>query len=144
MPEPAYHEYHYGSEAEQYTFYRLPKALFTGSRYKCLSDGAKILYGLMLDRMALSMKNGWLDDRNRVYIFFTLEDVQEYMSCKHEKAVKMLAELDTQKGVGLIERVKQGQGRPTIIYVKKFIGPDFGESEVKTSEKQKSALPNMP
>lgn len=140
MPE---HDYHYGSEAEQYTFYRLPKALFTSSRYKCLSDGAKILYGLMLDRMALSMKNGWLDDRNRVYIFFTLEDVQEYMSCKHEKAVKMLAELDAQKGVGLIERVKQGQGRPTIIYVKKFIGPDFGESEVKTSEKQRSRLPKI-
>ncbi|MFV0399628.1 MAG: DUF6017 domain-containing protein [Oscillospiraceae bacterium] len=144
MPEAIYHDYHYGSEADQYTFYRLPKVLFSSSRYKSLSDGAKILYGLMLDRMALSMKNGWLDEQNRVYIFFTLEDVQEYMNCKHEKAVKMLGELDTQKGIGLIERVKQGQGRPTVIYVKKFITPDFGESEVKTSEKQKSALPNMP
>ena len=72
------HNYHYGSEADQYTFYRLPKALFTNERYKDISDGAKILYGLMLDRMGLSLKNGWLDKQERVYIIFTLEDVQEY------------------------------------------------------------------
>ena len=137
MAQPPAHDYHYGHEADQYTFYRLPKALFTGSRYKGLSDGAKILYGLMLDRMGLSMKNGWMDEQGRVYIYFTLEDVQAHMNCKHEKAVKMLAELDTVKGVGLIERVKQGQGRPALIYVKKFIH----SAEVLTSENRKSALP---
>jgi len=130
--------YYYGSEADQYTFYRLPKALFTNDRYKTLSDGAKILYGLMLDRMGLSTKNEWLDDQNRVYIIFTLENVQEQMNCKHEKAVKLLAELDTNKGVGLIERVKRGQGKPSIIYVGKF----FDTSEVKTSENQKSGTPD--
>ena len=128
--------YYYGNEAEQYTFYRLPKALFSNDRYKDLSDGAKILYGLMLDRMSLSVKNGWLDKQDRVYIIFTLEDVQEYMICKHDKGVKMFAELDTEKGVGLIERVRQGQGKPAIIYVRKF----FDTSEVLTSEKPKSAL----
>jgi hypothetical protein len=128
--------YHYGNEAEQYTFYRLPKALFTNERYKDLSDGAKILYGLMLDRMSLSVKNGWLDGQDRVYIIFTLEDVQEYMKCKHDKGIKMFAELDTEKGVGLIERVRQGQGKPAIIYVRKF----FDTAEVLTSEKPKSAL----
>jgi len=133
------YDYHYGNEAEHYTFYRLPKALFTNDRYKDLSDGAKILYGLMLDRMSLSVKNGWSDEQDRVYIIFTLDDVQEYMKCKHEKGVKMLAELDTEKGVGLIERVRQGQGKPAIIYVRKF----FGGAEVKTSEKQKSALPKI-
>ena len=157
MPE---HDYHYGSESEQYTFYRLPKVLFTNSRYKILSDSAKILYGLMLDRMALSMKNGWVDESNRVFIFFTLEDVQEYMGCKHEKAVKLLAELDSDKGIGLIERVKRGQGKPTLIYVKKFTAPatgtppdnrnplppnpgsqGFRETEVLTSENQKSGFP---
>ena len=132
--------YYYGNEADQYTFYRLPKALFTNERYKKLSDGAKILYGLMLDRMGLSTKNGWFDEHNRVYIIFTLENVQEYMNCKHEKAVKLLAELDTNKGVGLIERVRRGQGKPSIIYVRKF----FDISEVKTSENQKSGLPDLP
>ena len=82
-------EYFYGNEADQYTFYRLPKVLFTAPQYKPLLDGAKILYGLMLDRMALSMKNGWLDKQNRIYIYFTLEDVQEYMNCQRDKGMKM-------------------------------------------------------
>ena len=132
--------YYYGNEADQYTFYRLPKALFANTRYKDLSDGAKILYGLMLDRMSLSIKNGWTDEQDRVYIIFTLEDVQEYMNCKHEKGVKMLAELDTVKGVGLIERVRQGQGKPAITYVRKF----FEAAEVLTSENQKSGIPDLP
>jgi hypothetical protein len=132
--------YYYGNEADQYTFYRLPKALFTNDRYKDLSDGAKILYGLMLDRMGLSVKNGWMDEQERVFIYFTLEDVQEYMNCKHDKGVKMLAELDTEKGVGLIERVKQGQGKPAVIYVLKF----FETAEVLTSEKPKSGTPVLP
>ena len=114
-------DYYYGGEADQYTFYRIPKALFTNDRYKVLSDGAKILYGLMLDRMGLSIKNNWLDEQDRVYIYFTLEDVQEYMNCQRDKGMKLLAELDTDKGVGLIERVKQGLGKPAIIYVKKFL-----------------------
>jgi hypothetical protein len=132
--------YYYGNEADQYTFYRLPKALFTNNRYKELSDGAKILYGLMLDRMGLSVKNGWSDEHDRVYIFFTLEDVTELLNCKNDKGVKLLAELDTVKGVGLIERVKQGQGKPTIIYVRKF----FDTAEVLTTEKPKSGLPALP
>ena len=137
MAQPTPYGYYYGDAADQYTFYRLPKVLFTDNRYKVLSDSAKILYGLMLDRMGLSLKNGWLDEGNKVYIYFTLEDVQEYMSCKHEKAVKLLAELDTGKGIGLIERVKRGQGKPTIIYVRKFVE----RAESLTSEKQKSRLP---
>ncbi len=133
-------DYYYSSEAEQYSFYRLPKVLFTDSRYKNLSDGAKILYGLMLDRMALSLKNGWLDAMNRVYIYFTLEDVQEYMNCQRDKGMKLLAELDAAKGAGLIERVRQGLGRPTIIYVKKFIAG----TDLLKSEKPTSGLPDMP
>jgi len=118
--------YYHGNEADQYTFYRLPKALFVNPRYKNLSDGAKVLYGLMLDRMGLSIKNSWLDEQDRVYIYFTLEDVQEFMNCQHGKAVKMLSELDTDKGIGLIERVKRGQGKPTIIYVRKFFDSEHG------------------
>ena len=139
--------YHYGDEGEQYAFYRLPKALITDSYFKHLSTDAKLLYGLMLDRLSLSMMNGWIDEKNRVYIYFTLEDICELLNCKTDKAVKLLAELDTNKGIGLIERIKQGQGKPTKIYVKKFVASDndgknldFGKTEVKTTENQKSGL----
>jgi len=133
--------YYYGNEADQYTFYRLPKILFTDLKYKLLSDGAKILYGLVLDRMGLSIKNSWLDSQNRVYIYFTLEDAQKYMNCQRDKAMKLFAELDTKKGVGLIERVKQGLGKPAIIYVKKFTnGVDVQTSEKSTTGSRKNRL----
>ena len=87
MPEPAMLDYFYGDEAEQYTFYRIPKVLFTDPAYRRISSDAKILYGLMLDRMGLSVRNGWLDDCQRVFIYFTLEDALEYLCCGHTKAV---------------------------------------------------------
>ena len=130
-------DYFYGSEAEQFTFYRIPKILITSQFFKKVSDSAKLLYGLMLDRMSLSIRNGWLDDDNRAYIFFTTNDVMEQMSCGTEKATKMLAELDSEKGIGLIERVKQGQGRPAIIYLKKFY-----DIEDKDTTSQSSTLKN--
>ena len=130
-------DYFYGSEAEQFTFYRIPKILITSQFFKKVSDSAKLLYGLMLDRMSLSIRNGWLDDDNRAYIFFTTNDVMEQMSCGTEKATKMLAELDSEKGIGLIERVKQGQGRPAIIYLKKFY-----DLEDKDTTSQSSTLKN--
>ena len=106
MPEPAMLDYFYGDEAEQYTFYRIPKVLFTDPAYRRISSDAKILYGLMLDRMGLSVRNGWLDDCQRVFIYFTLEDALEYLCCGHTKAVLLFGELDKN---GLIERKKQGQ-----------------------------------
>ena len=148
-------DYFYGSEAEQFTFYRIPKILITSQFFKKVSDSAKLLYGLMLDRMSLSIRNGWLDDDNRAYIFFTTNDVMEQMCCGTEKATKMLTELDSEKGIGLIERVKQGQGKPAIIYLKKFYeledtarstklseieSQDFQESKVKTFENRKTRL----
>ena len=126
--------YFYGSEAEQYSFYRIPKVLLTDRRYKGVSMEAKVLYGLMLDRMGLSVRNGWLDDLSRVFIYFTLEDALEYLCCGHTKAVSLFGELDKN---GLIERKKQGQGKPTIIYVKNFIR----KPEIQTSEKRKSKVP---
>ena len=134
-------DYFYGNEAEQFTFYRIPKILITSPHFKKISDSAKLLYGLMLD--------------NRAYIFFTTNDVMEQMCCGTEKATKMLTELDSEKGIGLIERVKQGQGKPAIIYLKKFYeledtarstklseieSQDFQESKVKTFENRKTRL----
>lgn len=63
-------DYYYGIEAEQFSFYRVPRLLIKDERFKGLSNDAKLLYGLMLDRMSLSMKNGWLNDENRAYIIF--------------------------------------------------------------------------
>lgn len=124
--------YYYGYEAEQFSFYRIPKLLFTDSRFSGISTDAKLLYGILLDRMSLSMKNGWHDEQGRVYIIFTLDDVAETLGYKTEKAIKLFNELDTKKGVGLIERVRQGQGRASLIYVKNFAG------EKQTSERPKS------
>ena len=112
--------YYYGYEAEQYAFYRIPKLLMTDERFKGLSSDAKLLYGLMLDRMSLSVKNGWVDEENRVYIYFPNQTVTEFLNCGNEKAVKLMSELDSRRGIGLIERVRQGQGKPSIIYVKNF------------------------
>lgn len=129
--------YYYGNEAEQYSFYRVPKVLFTDSRYRGVSVEAKVLYGLLLDRMALSIKNGWSDSDGKVFIFFTLEDALALLGCGKDKAVKLFKELDAEGGIGLIERKRQGQGRPTKIYVKNFtLPPEHGQ----TSEKPKSGL----
>lgn len=114
-------DYYYGVEAEQFSFYRVPRALIKDNRFRGVSSDAKLLYGLMLDRMAMSMRNGWLDEQNRVYIIYTLEDIMEDLNCSKGTGVKILAELDTVKGIGLIERKKRGQGKPTIIFVKNFI-----------------------
>ena len=151
-------EYFYGNEAEQFAFYRIPKILITSPTFKRVSDSAKLLYGLMLDRMGLSIRNGWVDDENRAYIFFTTNDVMEQMCCGTEKATKLLAELDSEKGIGLIERKKQGQGKPAIVYLKKFYidedtdrkprlseteTPDFRKSKVQTFENRNQIIINI-
>ena len=130
-------EYHYGNNADSYTFYRIPKLLFTDSRFEKLSVEAKLLYGLMLDRMALSIKNNWLDDSNRVYIYFTIEDACEMLKIGNTKMIRIFAELDTTKGIGLIERKKQGQGKPTIIYVKNFSSLEY----IKPEKEEKKSYP---
>lgn len=140
-------EFFYGVEAEQYSFYRIPKTLFSDKRFKGVSMEAKVLYGLMLDRMGLSVRNGWLDDDGRVYIYFTLEDTIETLACGKDKALKLFKELDTPHGIGLIQRRKQGQGKPARVYVMNFTLPPEAGSEPspelppQTSENQKPALP---
>ena len=120
MPEAAISEYFYGDEAEQFIYFRIPRQLITDPRFKHLSTDAKLLYGMLLDRMSLSVKNGWYDEDGRVYIYYTVEEICGDMNCGRDKAMKMLADLDTKKGVGLIRRVRQGQGKPTKLYVKRF------------------------
>lgn len=134
--------YYYGGQAEMFSFFRVPRILFTAPEFKGLSNDAKLLYGLMLDRMSLSAANGWFDSQGRVYIYFTMNEVQEVLNCGHDKAIHLLAELDTKKGIGLIERVKQGQGRPTIIYVKQFADaklPDLPKQSLQNPVYPRSA-----
>ena len=120
MDKGNHFEYYYGIEAEQFSFYRIPRLLIKDKRFKGLSSDAKLLYGLMLDRMSLFMKNGWLDTENRGYIHYTIENIMEDLDCAKATAVKIMAELDSKKGMGLIEKKRQGLGKPDIIYVKNF------------------------
>lgn len=129
-------DYFYGNEAEQFTFYRIPKVLITSPQFKKLSDSSKILYGLMLDRMGLSIKNGWFDEYGRAYINFTLEDITGTMDCSEGKACKMIRELDVKKGVGLIEHIKLGQGKAAKIYLKKFIGVDNSQKYTRPTKSE--------
>ena len=110
-------DYFYGGQADLFSFYRLPKALFVDPRFRGISAEAKILYGLLLDRMGLSTKNGWLDDAGRVYIIFTMEEIMTSLYCADNKATKLMKELE---GCGLIERKRRGLGKPSLIYVKNF------------------------
>ena len=103
------YKYFYGAQAEQFSFYRIPKALFTEPNFRELSTDAKVLYGILLDRMSLSLKNQWLDAQNKVYIIFTVEEIMDALNCAN-----------LEKQAGLIERKRQGLGRPNLIYVKNF------------------------
>lgn len=135
-------DYFYGPEdAEQYQFYRIPKLLITSEQFKDISVEAKLLYGLMLDRLSLSIKNGWFDSLNRAYIIYTIEDVMEDMHCRSQKACKLVSELE--KNAGLIKKKRQGLGKPSLIYVLKFstVCPQKDqESKIKNFENQNSGV----
>ena len=164
MPKTEF-DYYYGVEAEQFTFVRVPKGLFTDKEhFGGLSNEAKLLYGLLLERMSLSRKNNWIDKHNRVYIIFPVEEIEESLNVGHEKALNLLKELDDQSGIGLVKKKRRGLGLPSILYVKNFIvkgeqstdyvptsrstengiqevgKTDFKKSENQTSENPKNRL----
>lgn len=164
MPKTEF-DYYYGIEAEQFTFVRVPKVLFTDKEhFGGLSNEAKLLYGLLLERMSLSRKNNWIDKHNRVYIIFPVEEIEESLDVGHEKALNLLKELDDQSGIGLVKKKRRGLGLPSILYVKNFIvkgeqntdcvptsrstenefqevgKPDFKKSENQTSANSKNRL----
>ena len=128
--------YYYGKEAEQFSFFRIPKLLFTDKNFSSLSSDAKVLYGILLDRMSLSMKNNWIDEENRVYIIFTIEEIAETLACGTQKATKILQELDTTKGIGLVEKKRLGLGKPSILYIKNFVVENNEDISKTLEEKQ--------
>ena len=160
MPKTEF-DYYYGVETEQFTFVRVPKVLFTDKEhFGSLSNDARILYGLLLERMSLSRKNNWIDKHNRVYIIFPVEEIEESLDVGHEKALNLLKELDDQSGIGLVKKKRRGLGLPSILYVKNFIVKGeqntdrvptsrstenefqkFGKTDFKKSENQTSENP---
>ena len=117
--------YFYGQAGELFSFFRIPKALFQEQRFQDLSTDAKTLYGILLDRMSLSVKNEWFDKKGRVFIIFTIEDVKRTLRCADNKATRLLRELEE---FGLIERKRRGQGKPCLVYVKNFSAESSKES----------------
>lgn len=132
--EKADFNFYYGKEAEQFSFFRIPRALVKEPYFKGLSSDAKLLYGLMLDRMGLSMKNDWLDVKNRVYIIYKIEDIMDDLGCSKSTSIKILKELDT---IGLIEKIHSGATKPDIIYVKNFILSSDEEKKESNKEEPK-------
>ena len=119
------YDYFYGQAGELFSFYRIPKALFQEQQFQDLSTDAKTLYGILLDRMSLSVKNEWFDKKGRVFIIFTIEDVKRTLRCADNKATRLLRELEE---FGLIERKRRGQGKPCLVYVKNFSSESSKES----------------
>ena len=133
------HDYYYGAQASQFSFIRVPTILFTDDQYKYVSAEAKVLYGILLRRMDLSAKNGWIDEKGRVYIICTVSEIMETMNCADNKATKLMNELEEK--CGLIERKRQGLGKPNLIYVKNFLSVDNPvESRFKSRDNHDSGV----
>ena len=124
-------DYYYWIESEQFSFYRIPRLLIKDNRFKKLSSDAKLLYGLLLDRMSLSIKNGWFDEQNRAYIVYSIENMMDDLGCSKPTCVKIVKELDSEKGIVLIEKKRRGLGKPDIIYVKNFATSSQSKSDKK-------------
>lgn len=129
-------DYFYGQSGEMFSYFRVPKILFRDIKFKDLSNDAKTLYGILLDRMGLSVKNGWLDEQGRVYIIFPVQEVMDALGCADNKATKLFRELEK---FGLIERKRRGLGKPNLIYVKNFTDPRFRNREKNGSGAADSA-----
>jgi len=140
LSEKITYSYYTSAQASQNTFYRLPRALYEKDYFKVLSNDAKTLYALMLDRMSLSLAHGWLDEEGRVYINYSLESIMETLGCGKTKAVSLLKELDFESGIGLIEKRNMGIAKATVFYVKNFmledeaVEVDEQESDVDNSD----------
>lgn len=129
--------YFYNRQSEMYNFIRLPMVLMEDKIFDSISIEAKVLYSYMLNRMGLSYKNSWIDEDGKVFIYYTIESIKEQFNCASEKANKLIAELDIKSGIGLIEKKRQGFGKPNRIYVKDFMSI-FNNMELKNQEVRKS------
>ena len=113
--------YYYGNQADQFSFIRIPRVLLVDQLFSPLSIQSKILYGVLLDRMGISMRNGWFDELNRVYIIYQISEIEEDLGFSKKKAIDYLTELEQ---FGLVEKKRRGRGLPSILYVKSFMTKD--------------------
>jgi len=111
------YDYFYGASGSHFNYFQLPEDLVLGEAFQEMSSDAKLLYCVMLKRVGLSYKNGWMDEKGRTYIIYTLDEAMRVFRCANQKATKLFQELET---FGLIERTRQGQGKPSLVYVKDF------------------------
>lgn len=111
-------DYYYGSQAEQFSFIRIPRAMLTDEVFASLSLQVKVLFSVFLDRMSISMRNGWFDEKNRVFIIYQISEIQEDLGFSKRKAMDYLAELEK---FGLVEKKKRGFGLPNVLYIKNFL-----------------------
>lgn len=137
--------YYYGTQAVQFSFFMVPKILLSAPSFRGLSMEAKMLYCIAMDRMSLSAKNGWLDEKQRVYIILTISEIMESMCCASQKATKLLQELEKYR---LIEKKRQGHCKPNLIYVKDFTClidlSQFRNGENQNSGDVKIEIPEFP
>lgn len=124
-------DYYYGAEGDQFSFIRIPKLMLFDPKFSDLSLGAKVLYGLLLDRMNLSVKHGWIDENNRVYIRYKIKDIQASLNLSENTATKYLMELEK---IGLVEKMKVGLGQGNVLFVKNFISPDLKDKALITTK----------
>lgn len=114
------YDYYSIQDVKLFNFFMIPKELIRDKSFASLSTDAKLLYGIMMERLTLSQKNGWVDGQGHVYIIYTIDTLMDDMNCKSTKAFKLMKELESFK---LIERKRQGLSRPNLIYVKNFALP---------------------
>ena len=137
--------YFRGLEADRYSFYRVPKALIKVDLFEKMSGDAKLLYAVLLDRMNLSLKNGWQDENGNAYIICTIDEIMDSIRCARQKAFKLLDELEHE--YQLIARRRQGLGKPNLLYVKDLYAglseSNYWKYENQTSGGLKSELPGV-
>lgn len=111
-------DYYFEEQANQFSFIQISKELLVNKQFAELSTQSKVLYGLLLDRMSQARKNHWVDDKDRAFIIYPVDEIVKELNSSKRKVLGCLAELEE---TGLVERQKQGNGRPNRIYVKNFI-----------------------
>jgi|GEM_PF-215796 len=136
-------DYFYNREAEGFNFLKVPEILVEGEEFQGLSAEAILLYAMLLKRAGMSYKNNWLDKQNRVFIYFTVEEIMRKRHLSKPTAIKLLDELDKKNGIGLIERVRVGLGKPNIIYVKDFLSMVQEKSVVQKFNDLTSEVKNI-
>ena len=122
-------DFYYGEESEQYSFYSVPKMFFDNDKFKDLSAMSKLLYSFLLDRMSLSRKRNWIDDKNRAYIKYSLKAICNDMCVSKNSVIKYMKELQT---FGLIMKFPK-EGMEDIIYVMDFSKVKQADYDIQNS-----------